>query len=154
MTAVLEVSKHMLDALPNIELVSFLIIVYTMCFGVRKTLATIYLYVLAECMLFGFGLWSVSYLYVWDVLVLLVVLFKKSESALFFACISGAFGLMFGALCAIVTLVIGGWSMAFTWWVAGIPYDLVHCFGNFFICLLLYTPVRRGLDQIRRLSHL
>lgn len=43
----------------------------------------------------------------------------------------------------------GGLRAGFTWWVAGIPWDITHGVGNFVLMLVLYRPVRGAM---RRLS--
>ena len=67
------------------------------------------------------------------VLLTIARLFKNYKPFSFFgiialvlALLSAAFGLTFGAFCSIVTLIAAGWKAAFSWWIAGIPYDLVH----------------------------
>ncbi len=148
MTATLEASKTALAFLPNIELVSFLLIIYTLVFG-RKTFAAAFAFVGVECLIWGMGLWIINYLYVWPFLVAVTLFARKrgADSALSYAVISGAFGLGFGALCAIPYLFIGGPVMMASWWVAGIPFDLLHCGGNFALCLVLFKPVRRVLEK-------
>ena len=59
---VLEVSKLALAALPNIELVSFWIILFTLSMGYR-TLYAVYAFVLLEGILYGVHFWWVAYLY-------------------------------------------------------------------------------------------
>ena len=65
--AILYVSQVAFSFLPNIELVSPLIIVYTRNFG-KKTLAIIYIFALIQGLTYGFGVWWVNYLYVWTIL--------------------------------------------------------------------------------------
>lgn len=149
MTATLEAGKIALSFLPNIELVSFFIIMYTLFFG-KKVFYAIYTFVCIEFLLYGFGIWSVMYLYVWTILAILVLIFKKQKHVLFFSILSGFFGLCFGALCSFPYIVISGSKAAFAWWIAGIPNDITHCIGNFVICLVLYTPIRYVMT---RLSH-
>ena len=67
LTALLLVSQVALAFLPNIEVVSLLIIIYTLFFK-RKTLYIIYLFALLEGLLYGFGTWWIMYLYVWTIL--------------------------------------------------------------------------------------
>lgn len=147
LTAVLEAAKAMLSALPNIELVSLLLIVYTLVFGWKRTLAVSYAFTAVQTLIYGFGLWTMDYLYVWQILIGLTWLLRKADKAWVYAVLSGFFGLAFGALCALVTAAVGGWQMAVSWWISGIPYDIVHCLGNLVICLLLYKPLRRGLEK-------
>lgn len=145
--AVLFVAKMAMAPLPNIEPVSLLVIVYTLALG-WKALCPIYIYAALECMIWGLSYWSISYLYVWAVLALLTMLFRRMESPVGWAVLSGAFGLCFGALCAVVYLFAGGWAFAVSWWVSGIPFDVAHCAGNFFLALVLVKPLRRLLVRL------
>lgn len=147
MIATIEIAKVTLAALPNIELTSFLIILYTLYFG-KRTLFVIPAFILLEGCMYGFGLWWIMYLYAWPLLALVVHLFRRQESAWFWSIVSGAFGLSFGALCAIPYLFLSGPGGAFGWWVAGIPFDVIHCISNFIICLVLFVPVRTAIKKI------
>lgn len=142
------VLKMALAGLPNIEPVSLLIILYTVTFGVRA-LWPIYLYVFLEFATWGLGLWTINYLYIWLILFLLARVFRKMDSPVGWAILSGAYGLCFGLLCTPVYWVSGGWAFAVSWWISGIPSDLVHCVGNFFIMLLLYRPCRKVLATLK-----
>ena len=157
MTATLEVVKLALSFLPNIELVTLLIMLYTVTFGWR-TLCAVFCFILVEMVLYGPGLWWIMYLYIWPLLFFIVLfihhlhLQKESpnkepvkDHLALYTLVSGFYGLTFGAVCAIPYLFIGGWTMAFTWWIAGIPYDLLHCVGNVAACLILWKPLRRIL---------
>lgn len=145
--AVLFGSKTALAWLPNVEPVSLLVIVYTVVLG-RRALFPVYVYVLLEYVTWGFGLWSACYLYVWLPLVLAARLLRRMESPLGWAVVSGTFGLCFGALCSLVYLVTGGWALAVGWWIQGIPFDLVHCAGNFVLALVLFRPCRDLLVRL------
>ena len=154
MVATIEVAKMALSFLPNIELTSFLLILYTLTFGM-KTVFTVPVFILIEGTVYGFNLWWIMYLYAWPLLVVLTHIFKKNTSVWFWSVFSGLFGLFFGALCAIPYFFIGwaggtvmsGVVHAATWWVAGIPWDIVHCIGNFTLMLVLYHPIRRVLQR-------
>ena len=147
--AVLFVAKMAMAPLPNIEPVSLLVIVYTLTLGWRA-LCPIYLYAALECAVWGISYWSISYLYVWAVLAVIAGLLRRMESPVGWAVVSGAFGLCFGALCALVYLAVGGWAFALSWWVSGIPFDVAHCAGNFVLALVLVRPLRRLLERLLR----
>lgn len=155
MAALLEISKLALASMPNIELVSFWIILFTLQMGWR-TLYVIYVFVLLEGILYGVHFWWISYLYVWSILVVITHLFRTQNSRLFWSLLSALFGLGFGFLCAIPYSIVGilngglwnGFLAGFSWWVAGIPYDLLHCIGNFMIMLVLYQPIRTIMQRI------
>jgi energy-coupling factor transport system substrate-specific component len=46
-------------------------------------------------------------------------------------------------------LFVGGWTAAFSYWVAGIPFDISHCAGNAVSVMVLYHPLRRALTTVR-----
>ncbi len=139
--------KLAMAALPNIEPVSLLIMVFAVVFG-WKALYPVFLYVILEILVYGLGIWNVYYLYVWPILAVSALLLRKMESPLGWAVLSGAFGLLFGALCGITDVFIGGFAYAAAKWVSGIPFDLLHCAGNFVIALTLFTPLRRLLTRL------
>lgn len=145
--AIMFAAKMVMAPLPNIEPVSLLVMVYTVIFGVRA-LYPVYVYVLLEILVWGINLWTVNYLYVWAILAFFAWLLRRMDGALGWAILSGAFGLCFGALCAITYLFIGGWQFALTWWISGIPFDALHCGGNFFLALVLFKPCRKVLTRL------
>lgn len=151
MTATLIASKMALAVLPNIEIVSLLIIVFTLTFGF-KVFYSIIIFICIETFIWGMGLWSIMYLYTWPLLAITTYLFRKQDSVWFWSIVSGIFGLFFGALGSILYLIIGGVRTAFAWWIAGIPWDIVHCIGNFVLALVLYRPLMATLRKLKRLS--
>lgn len=146
--AIIEVCKVAMTGLPNIELTSFLLIIFSLYFG-KKIYFVIPVFILIEGAIYGFGLWWIMYLYAWPLLVLVTRIFKKNDSAVFWAVVSGVFGLLFGFLCAIPYLFMGGIHTAFSWWIAGIPWDLVHGVSNFLIMLLLYHPITKVIKKLK-----
>ncbi|MDD3368484.1 MAG: hypothetical protein PHP50_06270 [Lachnospiraceae bacterium] len=150
LVAVLEASKMALAFLPNVELVSFFIILYTVIFG-NWIWPILVVFLALEGLLNGFGLWWIMYAYVWPLLALAAFLCRKQKSTWFYSVLSGFFGLFFGGLCSFTYLFFGGVRTAFAWWIAGISYDLIHCVSNFILCLLLFRPLQRALLQCRSL---
>lgn len=147
MVATLEAAKWALSFIMNVEIVTLLIILYTLFFG-RKIFFAIYTFVLLEGFFHGFGIWWFMYLYVWTILALLTLLFRKQRSVLFWSILSGFYGLIFGALCSVPYFFTGGAATAFGWWVAGIPADILHGVSNFILCLVLFAPLRNVLQKI------
>ena len=142
-------AKVAMSYLPNIEPVSLMVMIFGVVFG-WKALFPVYVYVAAEILFYGLGTWNVNYLYIWSILVVAAVLLRNLRHPLGWAVLSGVFGLLFGALCAPVDVVIGGWGYAAAKWVSGIPFDIAHCVGNFVIALLLFTPLRTLLEKLYR----
>ena len=158
MVAVIEACKFVMASLPNIELTSFWLILFTLMIG-WKIVFVVPVFILLEGMIYGFGLWWVMYLYAWPILVLITWFLRKQDSVWIFSILSSAFGLCFGLLCAIPYFFIGfvdggvlsGLIAAFNWWIAGIPFDIIHCISNFILMFLLYRPMRNLMDRIKKI---
>ena len=140
LAAILVIVQVAFSFLPNIEFVSLLIILYTLVFE-KRTVVIIYLFALLEGILYGFGVWWILYL--------LVRIFRKNNSLLLWAVLSGFFGLAFGMLCAVPYAVTGGIGAGIAWWVSGIPFDILHGIGNFITVLIFFRPLQYILRKIR-----
>lgn len=152
MGALIFVTKEALYALPNINLNAVLMILATVFFG-WKAMYSVGVYILLEGLINnanGFMLWWIGYLYVWPILVTGAMLLRKNDSAVIWAVYAAVFGLFFGPMMYLEYFAInGGWEMFFAMWVAGIPYDLIHCGGNFITTLVLYRPLYRVLERLK-----
>ena len=140
-------AKFVMSYLPNIEPVSLMIMLFAVTFG-WKALYPTYLYVAMEILFDGINTWNIYYLYIWAVLLIAALLLRKMQEPLGWAILSGTFGLLFGALCGITDIFIGGFGYAAAKWVSGIWFDLLHCGGNFVIALLLFAPLRKLLKRL------
>ncbi len=147
LSAILVALQVALSFLPNIELVSLCILLFTLVFRWKAFIIT-YVFVALEGLIYGIGLWWFNYLYVWAVLFILAMLLHRIKSTLFWAAISGAYGLSFGALCSIPYFITGGIPSGFAYWVQGIPFDLLHGAGNFVVALILFRPLYHILEKI------
>lgn len=149
------VSKQVLEFLPNVELVSTLIMVCTLVYR-RQALIPIYLFVFLEGLLAGFGLWWYPYLYLWLILwawtMILPKRMKPGWQVPVYAWTCALFGLAYGTLYApFQSAVFLGWDLKKTlaWIVAGLPWDLTHALGNLALGLLIVplTTLLRRLEQ-------
>ena len=139
--------KVVMAGLPNIEPVTLTLLVYGAVFGL-KALYPAYVYVAMEILYFGLGTWNINYLYIWAIPVMIAIVFRKMDQSLLWAMVSGTFGLLFGALCAPVDVVIGGFAYAVAKWISGIPFDIAHGIGNFCMALVLFKPLRSLLEKL------
>lgn len=149
----LEAGKIAMEFLPNIEVVSLFLMLFATWFGAKAFWAAI-VFVLVECLRYSFGIWTVMYIYIWPLLVVLALLFRKRRSAVTYAVISGAFGLCFGAFCSIPYIVTSGMKVAVLWWINGIPWDITHCVANVVLMLVLYEPLNRAMSVIKKRYHM
>ena len=140
------VSQVVMSALPNIEIVSLLIIVTAHKFGV-KALSSVYVFVMCEILTYGLSMWVINYLYVWAFFCVIVCLIRKIGNTWVYTLTATVFGLAFGTLCSVPYFFIGGISMGISYIVGGISFDLLHCGGNFITTLFLSKPLIKALDK-------
>lgn len=152
LSAVLAAGQVGLSYLPNIEIVSLLIFIYSQIYH-RKVFFIIYTFVLIEGLIYGIGLWWFGYLYIWSILAAAVLLTKKTQtSVLITSVMLGTYGLSFGFLYSLPYFAAGGFAAGFSYWVSGIPFDLLHCAGNIAVSLALYRPLRTLLGKLAQLT--
>lgn len=147
LSALLIVVQVGLAFLPNIELVSLLIILYTLFFK-KKTLYIIYIFAILEGLIYGFGIWWFMYLYVWTILWGITCFFKEEKNPVIWAFISGFFGLFFGTLCSVPYFISGGVGLGLSWIASGLMMDIIHGIGNFFVALLLFKPLHTAFQKV------
>lgn len=136
--------------LPNIELVSLMVILYTVVLG-KRVLNILITFTILEGVFHGFGIWWVSYLYIWPILAGLTALLRQFDAPDWgYGILSCLFGLSFGFLCSL-PYIAGGPGAMFAWWIAGIPFDLVHGISNLIIGLVLFRPAKRILGFCSRI---
>lgn len=153
LAGILVISKEILAFLPNIELVSFLVIVYTHSLGCARTVMICTIFSFVEILLYGIGPWTPMYFMVWPLLSLVTHLVKKQCSTEFrLALLSGTFGLAFGLLMSIPYFFIG-FEAGLAYFLKGIPFDLIHGIGNYLVMLVLFPTVYpqflRIVDKIK-----
>ena len=97
LAALLYIVQVAFSFLPNIELVSLLILIYTLVFD-KMTLKIIAVFIILEGVQWGFGLWWWSYIYVWPILYFVVRWLKKFiriDDSISWAVVLGFYGLFF-----------------------------------------------------------
>ena len=148
LSAILTVAMMAIKPLPNVELISLLIIIYALLFG-KDTFIIVTIFTMIEGLMWGFGLWWISYLYVWPLLCVIVLLLKKiiKEEFLIWAVVSGIFGLVFGSLFAIVYLPVDP-AYALSYWIAGLPWDVWHAAWNFILMAVVGKPIYMMLKKV------
>lgn len=144
------VSQVIMASLPNIELVSFLIILTTRKFGI-KSLWSVYIFVFLEVITYGFEIWVICYLYVWAILVVIILFVRKLDSVMLYTLISSIYGFLFGTLCSVPYFITGGIGGGVAWIIGGIVsgFDIYHGVGNFVLMFLLYKPISKVFEKIK-----
>jgi energy-coupling factor transport system substrate-specific component len=149
-SAVLFTAQISLSFIPNVELVTLLIIIFSKYLG-KKTIPVIYIFVLLEGTIFGFGYWLIGYLYIWPLLYLASVYVERIgniKDKIKYSVLALIFGLTFGLLFELSYIPILGLANSFEWWMAGIPYDIAHGLSNLLVVYLLYSPLESSFGKI------
>ncbi|NLM96366.1 MAG: hypothetical protein GX175_01890 [Halanaerobiaceae bacterium] len=142
LSATITAGKLALSFIPNIEIVTLLFMVYTVIFGAKRTLFMAFVFSTIEILMYGLSTWVLGYFVIWPVLILLTAFIqKKGLSEYKAALLAGLFGLSFGFFFAVVESFFYGMMYGITYWVKGIPFDIVHGVSNFLIALFLYKPL-------------
>lgn len=130
--AILVVSKEMLAFLPNVEMVTMLLMAYTAVYRVRA-LVPLYIFVAIQAILYPSVSTTLMYLYIWLIPWGIMMLIPRRFCRLpVFVVVGALFGLTFGVLCSPVQVwYFGiGWQGGIAWILAGLPWDVVHAVGN------------------------
>ena len=128
-------SKVIMEVLPNIHLLGMLTMTYTLVFR-AKALQPIYIYVFLNGLYAGFSMWWIPYLYIWTILwgitMLLPRKMPRKIGYVIYPLLCGIHGFAFGTLYAPAQAVMFGLNFQQTvaWIIAGLPFDLLHGFGN------------------------
>lgn len=152
--AITVVSKEFLAFLPNVELVTFLLMMYALHFTLSSSVMICVIFCFIQIILYGIGMWTLPYFIVWPLLVFTTYGLKmKLQSEHSCAIYSAIFGFLFGFLMSIPYFLISiktGWI----YYLKGLPYDLVHLFSNYIIMMLLYEAIHKLLIYLENKYHI
>lgn len=147
MCSLMMIGKEVLRMVPNVHPVALIIMLCVIRYGWRSLYPVIG-FVVLQVSLYGLGLWTVMYIYVWPVLVLMCMPIRNSRKWWLWALVGAIHGLTFGAMCAVPYVFTSGIETAIAWWISGLPFDVIHGVSNFIIILILLPPLSRRLEKI------
>ncbi len=157
LAALMFASKKVMEFLPNIHLIGVFIVAATVVYRARA-LYPLYVYVLLDGLVAGFGTWWVPYLYIWTVLWGMAMLMPRrlprAATPFVYAAVCGTHGLLFGVLYAPAQALFFGLSFKATlaWVAAGLPFDVIHAVSNFVCGALLIPPLVTVMRRVERLA--
>lgn len=159
MAAMLTALKFALSFVPNVEVVTLLIMVYAAVFGAAYVLPSVFVFCAVEVAIYGVGSWVILYFIYWPTLAFLsCVLFARRRhllvAAVTAAVMSALFG-VFSACCDTLYVAVGLYEgdLARYWlayYVRGLYFDLVHTASNFVVIAVLFKPLCAAGDRIKR----
>ncbi|MCF6465498.1 hypothetical protein [Clostridium sp. Cult2] len=151
LSATITAGKLALSFIPNVEIVTLLFIAYTVVFGYKKVLLVSVVFTTTEIFLYGFSTWLLVYYIIWPMLIIITELIKRRiKSEYGYATIGAIFGYAFGIFFAFIESFFYGVAYGWTYWIRGIPFDLIHGTSNFILILVLYKPVIEILTKLNK----
>lgn len=157
MAALLTVSKLALSFIPNVEVVTVLVIVYGSALGVGYVLPATLIFCAVEIALYGVGTWNVLYFVYWPLLGLAACALRGRKLPLAVV-MAALFSALFGFLDAGITtlFVVGKLSELqlknyfVVYYLRGLYFDLVHVVSSAVTVGVLYVPLVGVLRSVAR----
>ncbi len=129
LTAIMFVGQVGMAFLPNIEIVSLLVILYTQLYRKKSVFDHLPLCVFGGC---NIRIWNmVDQLPLYMEYIGGCGTFSSKETAC--SCVGCHFRYLWSLLWVFVCnsyYITGGAGAGFSYWVTGIPFDILHCVGN------------------------
>ena len=154
MAALMFATKKVMEVIPNVHLLGMFIVALTAIYRTRA-LIPIYVYVLLDGIFGGFSTWWFPYLYVWAVLWGMTMLIPKNlptaVKSVLYVIVCGLYCFLFGLFYAPAQAFMFGldFNGAIAWWLAGLPFDIIHGLSNVFTGLLI-IPMVKILQMLKK----
>lgn len=157
-TALLTGGKYALSFIPNVEIVTSLLIVFTLAAGLRRSLLPCLCFILIDCFLYGFGTWVPMYLGYWPLLCIFVALTHKLKMR-WRIIVSIAIGIVMTVYFSVWTTfveicLLGGigsgyfWQMFAARYMSGSAFFITHIVSNCIVLPLLVPLLTRLLHML------
>lgn len=145
LSALLLVMQVALSAIPNVELVSFLFVIYALSLPFSMSVLIAIVFVTLQMLVWGMGDWVIGYYWIWIVWVGLIYTLKPilKNNTYLWAFLSGAWGLLFGILFALNHGLLYGFNYSLIYWIKGISFDIIHAISNYIIIIILFSPTSK-----------
>ena len=157
MAATVECGKLALASIPNVEVVTLLLGLYSFVFGWLGILAAV-IFVCIEPLIWGFGTWVISYFLYWPLvaLVFLVLGRARVKNRFILSGIAVLLTVLFGVLTSLVD--IGLFSGAFDnffarfaiYYMRGVPFYLTQILCNAVLFVTVFPFLARKLSYTFR----
>lgn len=159
MTATLEAGMWALKIIPNFEIITTLLFVYTFVFGFFCTCIAANAFIVIEGMLWGFNpTWWLSYVVQWNIVVLVAWIACKlcRDNELLIALWAVAVTVFFGIQSSVFQLFFtSNWSVSssvsfekyLVIYFAGILFYIIETVGNFVLVLFIHRPIVNVLKK-------
>jgi len=147
--ALLTVCKFAISFIPNVEVVTLIIMAIGASFGLIYALPSTLVFCAMEVALYGVSSWVILYFVYWPLLAIVSSVFLRNKNIVFAFIISVIGSILFGVLsaCADTILCVSNLTndqLALYWiayYLRGLYFDLIHTISNAIIILVLFKPL-------------
>ena len=158
MAATLECAKLALASIPNVEIITLLIAVYSYTFGALGVVGAL-VFVLIEPLIWGFGSWFITYLIYWPTLAFIFMLLGRVKLKSRIALTGTALicTLFFGMISSLVDvgLFTGYFDRFFyrfgIYYARGIVFYAIQLATNAVLFPLLFIPMHKMLLRVSKI---
>ena len=156
--ALLSAGKQALASIPNVEVVTLLIMLYAACFKPQIAFIATGVFIVIECFIWGIHTWVLAYVIHWNFVAfatfLLARVFKVKNRFIYLA-FTIIVTACFGVLTTLIDAIIGAGRSTRTFshifvvtYMRGIYFYIVHVVGNAAFNIVLFAPMRNLLDKL------
>ena len=156
LAASLTAFKMALAFVPNVEVVTLLIVVYASAFGAAYAMPATLIFCAVETAMYGFGSWVLLYFVYWPLLAIVASVCLKGGRAPLAVVISVLGSAVFGVLSACCDTLFCAFNLApsrlgdywIVYYVKGLYFDIVHIVSNAVILVVAYAPLVAVLKRL------
>ena len=157
MAAAIECGKLALSFIPNVEVVTLFIALFSYVFGLSGILAA-FVFVCIEPLIWGFGTWIASYIIYWPAVALVFFFLGslKIRNRFVISFIVALSTFIFGILTSLIDVgLLSGfldnfWYRFSIYYARGAVFYIVHIISNTIIFLALFNFLRIKLEEIKK----
>ena len=156
--ALLSAGKQALAAIPNVEVVTLLIMLYAACLKPQIAFIATGIFIVIECFIWGVHTWVLAYVIHWNFVAFMTFLLArvfKLKNRFIYLAFTIVVTAAFGVLTTLIDSIIGAgrtgrsFSLIFTiTYMRGIYFYIVHVVGNAAFNIVLFAPMRMLLDKL------
>ena len=156
MAATMECGKLALSFIPNVEIVTILIALYSYCFGLPGVLAAV-VFVAIEPLIWGFGTWIITYIVYWPLVAVVFMLLGRAgiKNRWVLSCIAVGLTVFFGVFSSLVDIGLfsGNFDNFFVrfgiYYARGIVFYLIQIACNAVLFSLFFNFLAAKLSMIK-----
>jgi hypothetical protein len=151
--------KLALMAIANVEIVTLLIMLYAVVFGLAIALPATLIFVTTEVLLFGAGTWVISYYFYWPFLAIAFALYSKLTKdntilrIVFVIVITTFFGVFTTLVDTIFFLkappstFLRSFAIMYS---RGVSFFIVHIVGNTLFSIVAFGTIKTHLQNLKK----